>query len=305
MKAKWVFAAAAALATISGALVFGGCKWRADGKDGKSAYEIWLEAGNSGTQDDFLLFLKGEKGEKGDGGGKGDKGDAGEKGDKGDKGDTGNGIIGARQVFADKWKIKSYFEFTLSDGSAVTTEDTPVINVIGGKVYVAETEEERAALLGYGVAESCIKFTGAPEVPDSAPSVKMRYPVEGAEIAAGFGYMQNESLMGSWAFHEGWDFKADAGTRVLACLDGTVEEIELNEQLGTQVTIAHADGLKTVYLYVNVREGLAVGDEVSAGDVIATVAEPSGEEYKRGAHIHFEIISDGVTVDPADYFKEE
>lgn len=33
-----------------------------DGADGKSAYELWLEAGNSGTEDDFLASLVGEGG---------------------------------------------------------------------------------------------------------------------------------------------------------------------------------------------------------------------------------------------------
>lgn len=32
----------------------------ADGADGKSAYQIWLDAGNSGTEEDFLASLKGE-----------------------------------------------------------------------------------------------------------------------------------------------------------------------------------------------------------------------------------------------------
>lgn len=34
-----------------------------DGIDGKSAYQIWLEAGNVGTEEDFLTYLKGEPGE--------------------------------------------------------------------------------------------------------------------------------------------------------------------------------------------------------------------------------------------------
>jgi hypothetical protein len=33
-----------------------------DGLDGKSAYEIWLDQGNSGTEQDFLDSLKGERG---------------------------------------------------------------------------------------------------------------------------------------------------------------------------------------------------------------------------------------------------
>lgn len=34
------------------------------GEDGKSAYEIWLEQGNEGSEQDFLESLKGEKGDK-------------------------------------------------------------------------------------------------------------------------------------------------------------------------------------------------------------------------------------------------
>lgn len=48
-----------------------------DGADGKSAYQIWLDAGNTGTEQDFLNSLRGAKGAKGD---KGDKGDTGERG---------------------------------------------------------------------------------------------------------------------------------------------------------------------------------------------------------------------------------
>ena len=37
------------------------------GEDGKSAYEIWLEQGNTGTEQDFLDSLKGKDGKDGDG----------------------------------------------------------------------------------------------------------------------------------------------------------------------------------------------------------------------------------------------
>lgn len=36
-----------------------------DGVDGKSAYQIWLDAGNTGTEEDYLASLKGDKGEQG------------------------------------------------------------------------------------------------------------------------------------------------------------------------------------------------------------------------------------------------
>ena len=45
----------------------------ADGIDGKSAYEIWLDQGNIGNEIDFLSSLEGPKGSQGDKGDKGDK----------------------------------------------------------------------------------------------------------------------------------------------------------------------------------------------------------------------------------------
>ena len=36
-----------------------------EGADGLSAYEIWLEKGNTGSEEDFLEWLKGDNGEKG------------------------------------------------------------------------------------------------------------------------------------------------------------------------------------------------------------------------------------------------
>lgn len=67
------------------------------GLDGKSAYEIWLENGNQGTEEEFISSLKGATGERGETGDKGDTGDAGKNGETGDKGDKGaKGDTGAK-----------------------------------------------------------------------------------------------------------------------------------------------------------------------------------------------------------------
>ncbi len=62
------------------------------GDKGDSAYQVWLNQGNMGTVDDYLISIKGEKGDKGDRGPqglKGEKGDIGPQGRQGPKGDTG------------------------------------------------------------------------------------------------------------------------------------------------------------------------------------------------------------------------
>lgn len=66
------------------------------GIDGMSAYDLWLEQGNTGTLTDFLASLVGPQGEQGLTGPVGPQGEqgiqgvAGAKGDKGDKGDPGS-----------------------------------------------------------------------------------------------------------------------------------------------------------------------------------------------------------------------
>ena len=69
---------------------------------GKSAYEIAVENGFEGSEEEWLESLKGEKGIQGEKGEKGDKGDKGDKGVKGDTGDQGiqgiQGIQGAQGI---------------------------------------------------------------------------------------------------------------------------------------------------------------------------------------------------------------
>ena len=53
----------------------------ARGKEGKSAYEIWLDLGNEGTEQEYLASLKGQDGEQGIPGVQGPKGDKGDSSD--------------------------------------------------------------------------------------------------------------------------------------------------------------------------------------------------------------------------------
>ena len=69
--------------------------------------------------------------------------------------------------------------------------------------------------------------------------------------------------------------------------------------------IDHGDGVKTVYEFVEAKEGLKAGDRVERGDVIATVSAPTGNEYKDGAHLHFEVMENGTAVDPSEYLTLE
>lgn len=59
------------------------------GEPGKSAYEIAVEHGFEGSEEEWLASLKGEKGDRGPQGPKGDKGDPGPAGKDGKDGVDG------------------------------------------------------------------------------------------------------------------------------------------------------------------------------------------------------------------------
>ena len=106
--------------------------------------------------------------------------------------------------------------------------------------------------------------------------------------------------------HKGVDFSAQAGDKVFAVEKGVVESIFTGDVLtGTEIVVKHEDGLKSVYRFVEQVEDLKVGDKVEKGQVLACVAQANGNEYKDGAHLHFEIIKDGVSIDPSAYLTLE
>lgn len=133
----------------------------------------------------------------------------------------------------------------------------------------------------------------------------MVMPVQSVSVINDYGFYHNKTL-NSYYEHTGLDFAAEVGTEVLAVESGTIESVYSGDLLlGTEIVVDHGNGLKSVYRFVTAADGLKAGDKVEKGDVIATIAEANGNEYKDGAHLHFEIMKDGKVVDPTAYLTLE
>jgi len=155
-----------------------------------------------------------------------------------------------------------------------------------------------------GDAPNVDKDSGNDEPVINTPE-SMLMPLERVTIVNDYGFYHNKTL-NNYYEHKGVDFTAEVGTEVFAVADGVVESIYRDDVLtGTEVTLDHGDGVKTVYRFIDVDENLTVGAEVKRGETIATVAEATGEEYKDGAHLHFEIKKEGTSIDPAIYLTFE
>ena len=133
----------------------------------------------------------------------------------------------------------------------------------------------------------------------------MVMPLASVSLINDYGFYHNTTL-NSYYEHTGIDFAAEVGAEVLAVDSGTVESVYSGDLLyGTEIVVDHGDGLKSVYRFVTEIEGLKAGDTVEKGQVIAMVAEANGNEYKDGAHLHFEIVKNNISIDPTTYLVLE
>lgn len=130
-------------------------------------------------------------------------------------------------------------------------------------------------------------------------------PVANVSALHGYGFYHNQTL-NNYYVHTGIDYSCQEGAEVFAAQSGTVESVESEDILvGGRVVIDHGNGVKTVYEFVQAKEGLKAGDKVNRGDTIATVAAATGNEYKDGSHLHFEVRENGKAVDPSKYYTAE
>lgn len=109
------------------------------------------------------------------------------------------------------------------------------------------------------------------------------------------------STLNRYNSHLAMDFFAQEGTDVYAVYDGKVESVTNELLVGTTIVIDHGNGLKTVYNSLLDGDCVSVGQQVEKGQVIGQVSSSNRQEYKDGAHLHFEVLENGQTINPNKY----
>lgn len=97
--------------------------------------------------------------------------------------------------------------------------------------------------------------------------------------------------------HTGLDIACSTGTAIKVVSKGTVTFAQYNGSYGNLVKVDHGNGVETWYAHCS-KIYAKVGQEVSAGDVIAAVGSTGNST---GAHLHLEIRINGQTVNPQNY----
>ncbi|MBI5682410.1 MAG: M23 family metallopeptidase [Deltaproteobacteria bacterium] len=131
----------------------------------------------------------------------------------------------------------------------------------------------------------------------STPSIM---PVQGW-ITSGFGY-RTSPFTGLKDKHEGLDISNTVGTPVVAPGDGIVLKVDRVDDpgFGKNVVINHGYGIITKYGHLS-EIYVGIGKRVKRGDKIAAVGNTG---KTTGPHLHYEILENGVPVNPHKYILD-
>lgn len=132
-----------------------------------------------------------------------------------------------------------------------------------------------------------------------APQTEFSKPIEG-HVTSSFGW-RLDPISNKRAWHTGIDIKANYGSSVAAAKPGTVKFAGTDPELGNVVIVDHGNGLESVYGH-NSKILVKKGDVIQVGTQIAKVGS-SGRT--NGAHLHFEIRQNGLSINPEPYLMKE
>lgn len=119
-------------------------------------------------------------------------------------------------------------------------------------------------------------------------------PIQGDfRISSGFG-IRNDPFNGGLAMHEGLDFTAATGTKVVASAKGVVTRSGWDPGYGNVIEVQHAEGFATRYAHLSKRIA-QVGDNVERGGVLGEVGSTG---RSTGPHLHYEVFNKDRVINP-------
>jgi murein DD-endopeptidase MepM/ murein hydrolase activator NlpD len=174
--------------------------------------------------------------------------------------------------------------FYTPDGQPAKTGDILAATMtLGGKkhtLYRFETEEGAEYFQANG---------------QSAKSMLMKTPVDGARISSGFG-VRRHPVLGYTRMHKGIDFAVPTGTPVMAAGSGTVTFAGRQNGYGNFVIVTHGNGYSTAYAHLSrFASGVRKGARVRQGQVVAYTGMTG---ITTGPHLHYEIRVNGTQANP-------
>ena len=195
-------------------------------------------------------------------------------------------------------------------GSGAQSEAEPGENSENGSEDQPHTEKlssgiKYAALYPREITRSGL--SGSLRIPATATlapiatTARAESPITGwdeSTVNSGFGY-RTHPITGKLDFHTGLDIPADYGEAIRAVFPGVVAEVGRSDIFGNYVVLEHTSGTRTRYCHCS-SVAAAEGTRVRAGETIAYVGSTG---VSTGAHLHLDLIVNGLYSDPKWLFS--
>lgn len=123
-----------------------------------------------------------------------------------------------------------------------------------------------------------------------------RTPINNARVTSSFSNRRKHPVLGFTRAHRGVDFRASTGTPIPAAGAGKVVRRGFDKGYGNFIQIRHGGSFETLYAHMSRHAaGAAVGNYVKQGQIVGYVGSTG---ISTGPHLHYEIIQNGVKVNP-------
>ncbi|MCL2050949.1 MAG: M23 family metallopeptidase [Lachnospiraceae bacterium] len=145
-----------------------------------------------------------------------------------------------------------------------------------------------------------ILYQAVPKIVERGTKIPPTYikPLSGGRLSSGFG-SRSAPTRGASTYHRGIDWATPVGTPIVASSGGVVAKAGWGSGYGYVVYINHPDGRQTRYGHLS-RVLVTAGQNVSQGQRIALSGNTG---ISSGPHVHFEILINGVQVNPLRYLN--
>jgi murein DD-endopeptidase MepM/ murein hydrolase activator NlpD len=237
---------------------------------------------------------------------------------------TAGGLLQYRNYLEDK-RAQLEFEKSLEEFTSEAEQ--------GNTAMIIEDETEPEAVETPDATEvsnsSSVKITKNEQENTTAPkteeskkenkdkaisAIKMEEPKMETMVVPVFGTAYTEfsedaliysKTLDQWSTHNGMDIKAEEGSPVRAAMDGVVENLVNDPQLGLTIIINHGSNVYTKYSNLSTLDLVTMDQKVKKGDVISGVGKTALYEIADDPHLHFEVIKEGKNIDPKKYLPKQ
>lgn len=207
----------------------------------------------------------------------------------------------------------SVFGHPSANAEAAAAADSPVVateplQTVQVGDHIEGTSAARDAFTALTWAEMLVLKYGTRDFSYDATAGPIRWPFPTqVTISSGFGE-RVAPCQGCSSVHMGLDFQPPNNSPIYAIADGTVALSQDDSYgYGNHVYIDHGDllgdGVNVRSLYAHMQHGsvpLVAGQQIKVGDFIGLVGSTG---TATGIHLHFELLLDGVQVDPFKWLQ--